>query len=139
MESLSPWDENPDSGVKYFSGIGTYSRTIQVPAEWLESENEIWLDLGAVKYLADVRLNGQSLGIVWKTTYSVNMTEALQEGPNDLEIRVANLWVNRIIGDLQPGVTDPVTFTAQHTYRVDSPLLPSGLLGPVKIMSLSAE
>jgi len=52
---------------------------------------------------------------------------------------VANLWVNRIIGDLQPGVTEPVTFTAQHTYREDSPLLPSGLLGPVQLISLSNE
>jgi hypothetical protein len=139
LENLTPWNESSNAGVKYFSGVGTYTKTVEVPAEWLASDREIWLDLGDVKYLAEVIVNDQSMGTVWKTPYHVNITTALHEGENSLVIKVANLWVNRIIGDLQPGVTQPVTFTAQHTYREDSPLLPSGLLGPVRLIGLSNQ
>ena len=126
-------------GVKYFSGVGTYSNAFQVPAEWLEDGKEIWLDLGDVKYVAEVSINGEPLGIAWKTPYHVNITSALQEGENAMEVRVSNLWINRLIGDLQPGVTTPVAFAAQHTYNANSPLVPSGLLGPVQIISITAQ
>lgn len=136
LDQLTPWNENSNPGVKYFSGIGTYTKTFEAPAEWLEGEQEIWLDLGEVKNLAEISLNGQPLGIVWKTPFKINMTDALTAGQNDLEIRVVNLWVNRLIGDQQPGVTNPITYTTQAFYQADSPLLPSGLLGPVQIVSL---
>jgi hypothetical protein len=139
LEDLVPWNENSDSGVKYFSGTGTYFKAVQVPAEWLEAGQEIWINLGNVKYLAEVLLNGQSLGIVWKNPFRVNITDALQEGENMLQVKVTNLWVNRLIGDQQPGVTNPCTYTTQAFYQADSPLLPSGLLGPVQIVSLSTD
>jgi len=139
LENLTPWNESSIAGVKYFSGVGSYTKTLDVPADWLASDQAIWLDLGDVKYLAEVIVNDRPMGTVWKTPYRVNITEALHEGENNLVIEVANLWVNRIIGDLQPGVTQPVTFTAQHTYREDSPLLPSGLLGPVRLIGLSNQ
>jgi hypothetical protein len=137
FEALTAWNENTDPGVKYFSGTGTYTNTINAPAEWLKEGTQLWLDLGSVKNLAEVIINGKSLGIVWKTPFRVNVTEALKQGENTLEIKVTNLWVNRLIGDQQPGVTKKVTYTTMPFYRANSPLLQSGLLGPVKIYSLT--
>ena len=104
FDSLTPWNENSDPGIKYFSGTASYSKTLTVPAEWLKENTELWLDLGAVKNLAEVVVNGKSLGIVWKTPFRINVTGALKAGENNLEIKVTNLWVNRLIGDQQPGV-----------------------------------
>jgi hypothetical protein len=87
-----------------------------------------------VKNLAEVTLNGKPVGIVWKPPFRVDVTEALKPGANRLEVKVVNLWVNRIIGDQQPGVTRKYTFTSQQFYNAGSPLLPSGLLGPVQFL-----
>ncbi len=137
FESLTPWNENNEIGIKYFSGTGTYLKTFNAPSDWLKEGNELWIDLGAVRDLAEVVVNGQSMGIAWKTPFRVNITNALHQGDNQLEIRVTNLWVNRLIGDRQPGAKDKITFTITEPYKADSPLKPSGLLGPVKIISQS--
>jgi len=131
LASLSSWHENSDAGVRYYSGRGTYTNSIQAPAEWFQRGAHLWLDLGDVKNLAEVSVNGKALGILWKAPFRVDVTDALKPGANALEIRVTNLWVNRLIGDEQPGVTKKYTLTTQQFYRADSPLLPSGLLGPV--------
>jgi hypothetical protein len=137
FETLSPWNENADAGVKYFSGTGTYIKTIEAPAEWFKEGAELWLDLGSVKNLAEVVINGQSLGVVWKTPFRVNVTDALKQGENKVEIKVTNLWVNRLIGDVQPGVTEKITYTTMPFYQANAPLKPSGLLGPVTFISRS--
>ncbi len=137
LDTLSSWSDNPDSGVRYFSGTGTYTKSIQAPAGWFEKGARLWLDLGDVKNLAEISVNGMPVGIVWKTPFRVEVTSALKPGPNNLEIKVTNLWVNRLIGDQQPNVTKKHTYTAMQFYRADSPLLPSGLLGPVQIVSVS--
>jgi hypothetical protein len=139
IETLVPWNENADLGIKYFSGTGTYSKTLQAPAEWFNQGSQLWLDLGSVKNLAEILVNGKSLGIVWKTPFRVNVTGAMKEGENKLEIKVTNLWVNRLIGDMQPGVKKKITYTTMPFYRADSPLFPSGLLGPVTIHSLDVK
>jgi hypothetical protein len=95
---------------------------------------KLWLDLGNVKNIAEVSVNGKPLGVVWKPPFRVDATPALKAGTNDLEIRVINLWVNRLIGDQQPDVAKKYTYTAQQFYQADSPLLPSGLLGPVQVV-----
>jgi len=138
LERLTSWHEHPDAGVRYFSGTGTYTKTVQAPADWFQGGAELWLDLGDVKNLAEVAVNGRSLGILWKPPFRVNVTGALKPGANEVEIKVTNLWVNRIIGDRQPGAT-PYTFTTMRFYRADSPLLPSGLLGPVMILRVAAS
>jgi hypothetical protein len=125
---------NSDKGVKYFSGTGVYTKTIQVPSGWLIPGAKLWLDLGNVKNIAEVSVNGKPLGVVWKPPFRVDATAALKAGANDLEIRVINLWVNRLIGDQQPDVAKKYTYTAQQFYQADSPLLPSGLLGPVQVV-----
>ncbi|MDP3003230.1 MAG: glycosyl hydrolase [Bacteroidales bacterium] len=139
LDQLSSWSENTDPGVKYFSGTGSYTKTIQAPANWFKEGSQIWLDLGSVKNLAEVVVNGKSLGIVWKTPFRVNVTETLKQGENALEVKVTDLWVNRLIGDQQPGTKTKITYTTQAFYQANSPLVPSGLLGPVKIVGLSAK
>jgi hypothetical protein len=137
LDSLTLWNENADKAIKYFSGTGTYSKTVQAPAEWFREETELWLDLGSVQNLAEIVINGKSLGIVWKTPFMVNATEAIHQGENNLEIKVTNLWVNRLIGDQQPDVREKTTFVTNPFYRAESPLKPSGLLGPVQVLSLT--
>ena len=134
--SLTPWNENENKGIKYFSGIGTYSKTVQAPAEWFNSGAQIWLDLGDVHNLAEVIINGKSLGIVWKKPFKVNVTDALKQGENKLEIKVTNLWVNRLIGDRQPDAKGKITFTTTEPYKADSPLKSSGLIGPVRFLKV---
>jgi hypothetical protein len=128
---LGSWSESGDAGVKYFSGTGVYSNSIQAPEDWFQKGSRLWLDLGSVKNLAEVSVNGKALGIVWKAPFRVDVTDALKPGANAVEIRVTNLWVNRLIGDEQPGVQKKYTFTTQQFYQTNSPLLASGLLGPV--------
>jgi hypothetical protein len=134
LEELISWSDSSDPGVKYFSGTGTYTKTIEAPAAWFKPGARLWLDLGAVKNLAEVTINGRPAGTIWKTPFRVDAASALKPGTNTLEIKVADLWVNRLIGDKQPGVTKTYTYTAVEFYKADSPLLPSGLLGPVRIM-----
>jgi beta-galactosidase/beta-glucuronidase len=126
-------------GVRYFSGTGTYSKTFDMPEGWIRPGTSLWLDLGVVKNLAEVIVNGKSLGIVWKTPFRVDATKAMKEGENTLVLKVTNLWVNRLIGDQQKDETDKITYTTQAFYQADSPLLSSGLLGPVSIISISTK
>jgi hypothetical protein len=79
-------------------------------------------------------VNGKSLGIVWHTPYRVEVTTVLKPGANEVKIKVINAWVNRLIGDQQPGATK-YTFADVKPYRANSPILSSGLLGPVHIYS----
>jgi hypothetical protein len=125
--------------VKYFSGTATYTKTIHAKSEWFKTNTHLWLDLGSVKELADVTLNGKRLGTVWKAPYRVDTRSALRRGDNRLTIRVTNLWVNRLIGDQQPNTSVKYTFTTFKPYGASSPLLPSGLLGPVQLLSITPK
>jgi hypothetical protein len=138
LETLSSWSENSDTGVKYFSGTATYTKSIDLPAEWFRHRGSFWLDLGSVKNLAEVTVNGKSLGVVWHAPFRVDVTQGLRPGLNQLTIKVTNSWVNRLIGDQQPGAKK-FTFTTFQPYRADSPLQPSGLLGPVRIIAVSQK
>lgn len=136
FETLAAWNENADSGIKYFSGTGSYSKIIDAPANWFNDGGQLWLDLGEVKNLAEVVVNGKSLGIVWKNPFRMDITGAMTAGKNTLEIKITNLWVNRLIGDTQPDAIKKVTYTTMPFYEASSPLLPSGLLGPVQLLSV---
>jgi hypothetical protein len=137
FDQLISWPQSADPGVKYFSGQGTYTRAIEAPSEWFDHRSEFWLDLGDVKNLAEVVVNGKSMGISWHPPYRVNVTPLFKPGTNEIQIKVTNAWVNRLIGDEQPGATVKYTFADIRPYHADSPLLPSGLLGPVKITKIS--
>ena len=134
LDQLASLTTNTDPGVKYFSGISTYTHSIDAPAAWFQSGAKILIDLGNVKELAQVEVNGEPLGTVWHTPFRVDATTALHPGVNQLVIKVTNLWPNRMIGDLQPGVTTPITFADVKPYKANSPLTDSGLLGPVQIL-----
>jgi len=101
----------------------------------LNKKARYWLDLGDVKNLAEVIVNGRNIGITWKKPFRIDITDALKQGPNSIQIKVTNTWVNRLIGDAQAGVANKITFTTMPFYKPDSPLLPSGLLGPVKLVA----
>jgi hypothetical protein len=138
MDTLGSWSDNSDPGVKYFSGMATYTKTLQAPADWFKKGAKLWIDLGDVKNLAEVTVNGKSLGQVWHTPYRVDATDALKPGANEVTIKVVNAWVNRLIGDQQPGATK-YTFADVKPYRANSPLLSSGLLGPVVVVRADSE
>lgn len=135
LDHLMSWSGDSNNGVKYFSGTASYTGTIYIPAEWLKTGVHLWLNLGDVEDLADVTVNHRHLGVVWKMPYKIEMTGILKAGTNSIIIKVTNLWVNRLIGDLQPNARK-YTFTDFHPYKANSPLLPSGLLGPVSISSV---
>ena len=137
FNELSSWTTNSDPGIKYFSGTATYSKTFDANPSWFQKGIQIWIDLGNVKNLAEVILNGKPLGIVWKPPFKVEIGGALKTGTNELDIKVTNLWVNRLIGDQQAGVEKKITYTTFAFYKASSPLLPSGLMGPVRIIEIS--
>jgi hypothetical protein len=136
FDKLASWTESSDAGIKYFSGIATYTKAIQASAGWFMSGEQIWLDLGDVQNIADVTVNGKQMAAVWRKPFRVNLTGAFKAGANTVEVKVTNVWVNRLIGDQQPDA-QKITYTPQQPYRADSPLLPSGLLGPVRVVSLA--
>lgn len=136
MSSLTSWTAYTDPGVKYFSGTATYINQFNLPAGWDRSGSSILLDLGRVREFAQVSLNGKHLpDILWKPPFTLDVTRALKSGLNTIEIRITNLWPNRIIGDQQPDAKDKFTFTVYGAYQADSPLVESGLLGPVRLLA----
>jgi alpha-L-rhamnosidase/Glycosyl hydrolases family 2, sugar binding domain len=138
LDSLSDWSMNSNPGVKYFSGIAVYTKTIEASADWIRKHSRIIIDLGDVKNLAVVTVNGTEIGEVWHAPYRLDVTSAIKAGNNEIQIKVINAWVNRLIGDEQPGATK-ITFTDVKPYKANSPLQPSGLLGPVTVIRSEAH
>jgi len=157
FDSLKSWTDSTDEGIKYFSGTATYSKEIDIPAADMSSSHSLWLDLGRVKNLAEVWVNGKWLGILWKPPFRVDIGGVAHTGKNQLEIKITNLWPNRLIGDEQlpddrqwvgkrlrewpqwvldgkPSPTGRYTFTTWHHWTKDDALLESGLIGPVKLV-----
>jgi len=182
LPELIDWSKHPDDGVKFFSGTATYRTEFEWKPEPSEARQtalgspkgesssqtgnrkpEICLDLGQVREIAEVRLNGKSLGILWKPPFRVEITDAVKAGKNRLEIEVTNLWPNRMIGDErmfppdakfdqrpgyaggglaewpewllknQPRPTGRITFSTWKHWTAKDELLPSGLIGPVRL------
>ncbi|WP_242151875.1 glycosyl hydrolase [Sphingomonas sp. BAUL-RG-20F-R05-02] len=131
FQTLAPLDSNTDPGIRYFSGVATYTHRFTTPRDWKPGQ-KLLLDLGEAKEIAEVRVNGKLAGYAWHAPYQVDIAAVTRAGVNHLEVRVANLWVNRLIGDQQPGATK-VTWTGSATYRADAPLRRSGLIGPVTL------
>jgi hypothetical protein len=162
LSKLMSWSESANDLVKYYSGTATYYKKFTISEAAIKALKDdkttrVGLDLGKVEVMARVNLNGEDCGIVWKPPYLVDISHAIKTGTNVLEIEVVNTWVNRMIGDEQlpldaewkdwetlvewpdwfkEGENSPAgryTFTTARHYQKDSPLMPSGLLGPVKI------
>lgn len=133
LAKLASLSESTNAGVKYFSGTATYTKTFNwKPTVGIgKQKSEIWLELGEVHALAQVKLNGHDLGTLWQPPFRVNVTEALQAGFNALEVRVANLWRNRMIGDAALPAAGRFTWSSSAQFSPDTALPKSGLLGPV--------
>jgi hypothetical protein len=139
FDRLYDWSKSDNDGIKYYSGIATYRKSFVRP-ESLAPKQGIWLDLGKVHEIARVRLNGKDLGVVWSAPWRIDITDALKSGNNELEIEVANLWPNRLIGDAGKPEGQRFTWTIQkHPYNAKSQLLPSGLLGPVRLITAARK
>jgi hypothetical protein len=134
VDRLASWTENVDLGIRYYSGTATYTARFVLP-EKLDPSQPLYLDLGEVREIAQVRVNGKDLGTLWMKPFRVALGASAQPGWNDLEIAVTNLWPNRLIGDQRTAPEKRLTRTNIVKFRADSPLLPSGLLGPVRVES----
>lgn len=135
FERLSSWTSVPEEGIHYFSGTAVYLKEIDVPETLILPGRRVTLDLGQVRNVADVTLNGKKLGILWKPPYQVDVTEAVHAGKNRLRIELTNLWANRIVGDSKLPKEKRITRLSQRL-KVDGPL-ESGLLGPVQLRLVS--
>ncbi len=138
FETPHSWTDSADPAVKYFSGTATYTRNLRIPRAWLKAGSRLRLELGDVRNLAEVLVNGSPLGVLWKPPFAVDMTEAVKRGDNRIEIRVTNLWPNRLIGEKQPGARQ-IAFATFNPFEADSPLPPSGLLGPVTLSRVRTQ
>jgi hypothetical protein len=131
LPALASLSENADPGIKYFSGTATYANNFELPAG-AQPGAPLWLDLGKIGDIAEIWINGEPIGITWHAPYRLNISKAVHKGMNQLEVRVTDLWVNRLIGDAQPGA-HKIAWTALPTYRPDAPIRFSGLGGPVTL------
>lgn len=129
FDKLHDWAHSDDKGIKYYSGAAVYRKTFTLDSV---PDGTIFLELGSVKNVAEVSLNGQKLGVVWTAPWRVDISGAIKTGENHLEISVTNLWPNRLIGDASLPVGERVTKTNVR-YSAEGTLLPSGLLGPVTL------
>jgi hypothetical protein len=131
FNALSDWAGRLEEGIKHYSGKAAYRKEFDLSAK--DRPRRIYLALGKVKDLAEVRLNGRNLGVVWCEPWRIEITKAVRTGKNELEIVVANEWVNRLIGDSGQPPENRFTWTTWNPYKPNSPLLESGLLGPVTL------
>ena len=137
FDQLTSYTESKDPAIRYYAGTVTYRKSFTLKKKDLKDATSFEIDLGSVKNLAHVWVNGHDLGVAWKAPFRVEIpAEYVNAGNNELEIKVVNLWPNRIIGDLQPDAARTWTYTASNWYTADSPLLPSGLLGPVTVSAV---
>ncbi|NLE60823.1 MAG: hypothetical protein GX616_20955 [Planctomycetes bacterium] len=133
FDKLVDWTTRPEEGIKYYSGKAVYEKTFDLPESLRQPGKRVYLDLGKLKNVAEVRLNGKDLGVVWTAPWHVEITAAVRPTGNELEIDIVNLWPNRLIGDARLPENTRLTVTNVKKFKPDSPLMPSGLLGPVTI------
>lgn len=154
FDALQDWTARLELGIKYYSGIATYRKSFALATM---ATGRTYIDLGVVKDISRVRLNGKDLGVVWCAPWRIEITGAMKVGDNLLEIDVPNRWVNRLIGDKQPADAQlskadcppgflggqpfkagRYTFTTRDPYKAESRLVPSGLLGPVSLQAVES-
>jgi hypothetical protein len=135
--ALDDWSKRAEDGIRFYSGTATYQKVFTLPSPL--TGGRMFLDLGRVAVMARVKLNGNDLGVVWTPPYRVDITAAVKRGENTLEIAVVNLWPNRLIGDQSLPAEKRFTWTTWSPYKKDSPLLESGLLGPVHILTTGSD
>lgn len=157
LKNLASLHKHSNKGVKYFSGTATYSTTLKIPSDYVQEGSRIAIDFGNVAFFAEVSMNGKQLATLWKPPYACDVTDFIHAGDNLLEVKVTNLWTNRLIGDEflpaendydkwgeldqfpdwyvnnQPYKGKRNTFVSWRQYDKNGPLTESGLIGPVRI------
>ena len=156
FDRLISWTDADEEGIQHFSGTATYKKEFELPDDFLNPDKQLELDLGSVAVIAEVIINGKNAGILWKAPFRINISDFVKEGTNHIEVKITNLWPNRLIGDEslpldfeRKGVkmkrlpnwlfqnterpSKRITFPSWNHYEKDDTLLTSGLLGPVKI------
>lgn len=133
LDKLISWTKHDNPNVRYFSGTAAYRTEFSLPPEYLGKNSRVYLNLGVVKNLAAIRLNERECGLLWKVPFRLDVTTAVKPGKNELEVRVTNLWPNRLIGDTFLPEEKRFTRTNMSVFNQQSPLLESGLLGPVEL------
>ncbi|WP_242204139.1 glycosyl hydrolase [Aestuariivivens insulae] len=156
FDKLLSWSESSDESIRYFSGTASYTKKISLPRKFFRGNNEIELDLGSISVIAEVNINGNYVGTLWKAPFRVNISDFVKKGTNSLEIKVTNLWPNRLIGDEQftldykikgerlgtlpdwllnnqQRLSNRTTLPSWKHWSKNDLLKTSGLLGPVKI------
>lgn len=157
FSDLISWTDAKDEAIQHFSGTASYKKEFMLSDELLQSNKKIVIDLGSVFVIAEVIVNGKNAGVLWKAPFRVNIDEFVQKGKNALEVKVTNLWTNRLIGDEKLPLDYPrngkrakplpswllseterpsrrTTFASWNHYNKNDDLLTSGLLGPVKLI-----
>ena len=141
LDELISWTDHEDKGIRYFSGTATYENKFTVSKDVIDSRKTIRMDLGEVYDVAEVLVNGKSAGVLWTKPYQMDIQDLVKQGENKLEVKITNLWINRLTGDIGlpenekfcrtnvPPVTDPDTGHGDLTWRIQT----SGLLGPVTV------
>ena len=143
LPELISWTDDP--AMQHFSGTGEYTLNFELPAAYKADDLRLILDLGVVGNIADVSLNGDSVGVAWMKGHTLDITEAVQAGENVLEVKVTNIMLNRIAGMTE---LPPVPEHLRERYGEDrgvrgglgksmmgfTPLPNSGLLGQVRIL-----
>jgi hypothetical protein len=134
FDKLTDWTTSNDDLIKYYSGTAFY--TSQFKIDKLISDANVILDLGLFSAMAKVTINGKYAGGVWTAPYQLDINQFVKEGDNEIKIELVNTWVNRLIGDSKLPEKERLTWCPANPYKSDSKLQPSGLIGPVKILSV---
>jgi hypothetical protein len=135
---LIDWTNSPEPGIQYFSGTAAYSIRFDMP---IDADGDFWLDLGNVKEVGEVSIDGKDLGTVWTFPFRVKVpAKLLSKGSHRLEVKVTNVWNNRLVGDQFLPEEERITRTnMQGAHTRESPLIPSGLVGPVTLQPLNKK
>jgi hypothetical protein len=134
FSALTDWTASADPAVKYYSGTALYSSDVEINK--IGKGERLWLDLGRVEKIAEVKVNGVSCGIAWTSPYQVEISKALKPGKNKIEVAVSSTWINRLIGDSLLPEKQRIAYTFNPIYRLDDKkITPSGLIGPVRVLS----
>jgi len=131
LDTLTSWTNRPEHKIKYFSGTASYH--VKITATDLHPR--VMLNLGQVDSVAEVSVNGHTFPALWKSPYQLDIASAIKAGENQLEIKVANVWHNRLVGQTREAAAlgAPVHASFTPRYGPDEPLMSSGLIGPVTI------